>query len=636
MLLIVLVVVLFNSAKINFINAQEKNEIMHGMCGEKVEWTLYNDGCLIITGSGMMTNYSFWRDSIPWSDYTDTITKVKIEGNVENVGDYAFSDCMNITDISITDSVITIGNSAFQYAKIEQIKLPSGLKEIGDSAFSECTKLKSLDIPNTVTIIGSYAFSGCKNLISVKLSNNMKKIATRTFMDCTNLKNIAIPASIKYIEEESFTFYFGADKTRYIFYGGTKKQWDSIEYKYNYNKSDLMDHAKIHYSAMDHVWNSEYTIDKEATCIESGSKSIYCSICGLKKENSDVEIPAGENHIIEIKNAKEADCISEGYTGDKVCTVCGKTIETGTILPSLNRIEATGKFALLKIFIQRNGKLDAEGNRFIENTVALDKGIVKSTIYYLDNKAKFKFQMEFNGGLTEMLLDENGSEITTVKCSEKMLNLEAEATLDIKNYSKDTRLYFKKTSSSFLDDSKIQDLFNSEMKLSMSSWDTLFLMYLGFDINMADMGFNSYESVGTHTWDEGVITKKPTVDREGEKTYTCLVCNKKKVEIIHKLNAVKKQKQRVRFVSSKTIKAKFIKKKSRVLRIHAKSTSGNRVKYKILKKNKNIKFSPFSGKLTIKKGTKKGKYKIKIKMSVAENDKYQSYSAIKIITIRIK
>ena len=39
-LLIVLVVVLFNSAKINFINAQEKNEIMHGMCGEKVEWTL--------------------------------------------------------------------------------------------------------------------------------------------------------------------------------------------------------------------------------------------------------------------------------------------------------------------------------------------------------------------------------------------------------------------------------------------------------------------------------------------------------------------------------------------------------------------------------------------------------------------
>ena len=27
-----------------------------------------------------------------------------------------------------------------------------------------------------------------------------------------------------------------------------------------------------------------------------------------------------------------------------------------------------------------------------------------------------------------------------------------------------------------------------------------------------------------HTWDEGVITKEPTTDAEGEKTFTCDVC----------------------------------------------------------------------------------------------------------------
>ncbi len=33
-----------------------------------------------------------------------------------------------------------------------------------------------------------------------------------------------------------------------------------------------------------------------------------------------------------------------------------------------------------------------------------------------------------------------------------------------------------------------------------------------------------------HTWDEGVVTKEPTVDTKGEKTFTCTVCKKAKVE----------------------------------------------------------------------------------------------------------
>ena len=46
----------------------------------------------------------------------------------------------------------------------------------------------------------------------------------------------------------------------------------------------------INIEATDHIWENKYTVDKEATCITDGSKSIHCSVCGISKNN--MVIPA--------------------------------------------------------------------------------------------------------------------------------------------------------------------------------------------------------------------------------------------------------------------------------------------------------------------------------------------------------
>ena len=43
---------------------------------------------------------------------------------------------------------------------------------------------------------------------------------------------------------------------------------------------------------------------------------------------------------------------------------------------------------------------------------------------------------------------------------------------------------------------------------------------------------------GSHEWDEGVVTKEPTEEAEGEKTYTCAVCKYERKEAIEKLEHV--------------------------------------------------------------------------------------------------
>lgn len=53
--------------------------------------------------------------------------------------------------------------------------------------------------------------------------------------------------------------------------------------------------------------------------------SYTCSVCGETKT-----IPVDKtDHKIELQNEKEASCTVRGYTGDKVCTVCGEVVEKG-------------------------------------------------------------------------------------------------------------------------------------------------------------------------------------------------------------------------------------------------------------------------------------------------------------------
>ena len=41
-----------------------------------------------------------------------------------------------------------------------------------------------------------------------------------------------------------------------------------------------------------------------------------------------------EAHTTELQNDKEPTCTEDGYTGDRVCTVCGEVVEQGTTIPA--------------------------------------------------------------------------------------------------------------------------------------------------------------------------------------------------------------------------------------------------------------------------------------------------------------
>lgn len=110
--------------------------------GGLLNWSLYDDGKLIITGNGEIPAgyFSGWYYSIK-----DDIKTVVIGKGVTGIGNSAFEGYCSLTSVSIPNSVTSIGNYAF----------------------SDCSRLTSVNIPSSVTSIGEGPFDGCDSLTDV-------------------------------------------------------------------------------------------------------------------------------------------------------------------------------------------------------------------------------------------------------------------------------------------------------------------------------------------------------------------------------------------------------------------------------------------------------------------------------------
>ncbi len=148
-----------------------------------------------------------------------------------------------------------------------------------------------------------------------------------------------------------------------------------------------------------------------------------------------------------------------------------------------------------------------------------------------------------------------------------------------------------------------------------------------------DTYVESYTDALGHKWDSGKVTKAATYTATGVKTYTCTVCGEKKTETIPKLE----KKANTLSVKAKKPSVKFAKLKKKNQTIALKnwvtvSKAQGKVKYKKSSGNKKITVSK-TGKITVKKGLKKGTYKVKIKVAAAGNTAYKPVT--KTVTVKI-
>ena len=169
------------------------------------------------------------------------LTSISVPNSVKDIGEWAFAGCSLLSSIDIPNSVISIGNNAFAGClSLKYISIPESVICLNGNPFGDCEgeieclsanfiyeddvlfnrdkseiisfrnqEIESYIIPDSVTSIGDGAFGCCSSLSSLFIPNSVTSIGDGAFEGCSSLSSLVIPDSVVNIKGNPFYLWKG-------------------------------------------------------------------------------------------------------------------------------------------------------------------------------------------------------------------------------------------------------------------------------------------------------------------------------------------------------------------------------------------------------------------------------------------
>ncbi len=133
------------------------------------------------------------------------LTDVTLPKGLQTIGDWAFASCDKLTKVVIPDSVTSVGSHVFAYSDLlKEAAVPAKATSIGAGAYIGPNKLTKAHIPGTVSVIGEEAFKWDYELSDLTIQHGVTTIEKEAFLECKSLKSVIIPSSVKTIGADAF------------------------------------------------------------------------------------------------------------------------------------------------------------------------------------------------------------------------------------------------------------------------------------------------------------------------------------------------------------------------------------------------------------------------------------------------
>lgn len=157
---------------------------------------------------------------------TTSLKRVELPDSIEEIQDYAFSNCSSLSEINFPSSLKKIRYGSFNFTNLINVVLPDDLIEL-ERAFDSCLDLETINIPDKIIKFGgfqyceklkskivvpetvtsfptSYAFLNCSSLTDVEIKANITTLGYGSFSGCSSLKDVLLPNSLNIIDELAF------------------------------------------------------------------------------------------------------------------------------------------------------------------------------------------------------------------------------------------------------------------------------------------------------------------------------------------------------------------------------------------------------------------------------------------------
>lgn len=131
------------------------------------------------------------------------ITDVKFNESLATFTDKLFYGAHKLTDITIPDTIIKLGNSCLRETNLEVVIIPDTVKTIGNSAFEQCDNLCAVKIGAGVRKLPQWCFYGCDILQNVIIPETVNELDANVF-EASGISYQKLPQSIKSIPYQSF------------------------------------------------------------------------------------------------------------------------------------------------------------------------------------------------------------------------------------------------------------------------------------------------------------------------------------------------------------------------------------------------------------------------------------------------
>ncbi len=238
----------------------------------------------------------------------------------------AFSNCRELTSVTIPNSVTYIGDSAFSgCSTLTSATIGDSVTSIPDYAFWDCDALASVTIGNSVKTIGFAAFHWCSALTSVTIGNSVKTIGFAAFYWCSALTSVTIGDSVTFISYGAFLY--SPLQTIYC----QPYNPPTLEWKDGEGRPDPPFSNSVYDNAMLYV--------------PSGCKSKYAEYAvswgfhNIKEMDSGVEDVASEEAVIHVV---DGSIVIDGVADDvpvEVYDMTGKAVYSGAAaeIPAMPR-----------------------------------------------------------------------------------------------------------------------------------------------------------------------------------------------------------------------------------------------------------------------------------------------------------
>ena len=126
-----------------------------------------------------------------------------IPSDVTVIEEYAFSNCPDLSSVTIPASVTKWVNAFAGQKKLKEATVCKGVTNIDSSAFQNCTSLEKINIPDSAERIGYWAFLDCVNLKQVNIPSSVNEVPDGAFMN-TGLSQITLLPEVTTISDYAF------------------------------------------------------------------------------------------------------------------------------------------------------------------------------------------------------------------------------------------------------------------------------------------------------------------------------------------------------------------------------------------------------------------------------------------------